>query len=109
MTKRITYSIEFIGGPLDGDEQLFAKLPAHDYEIVHESHSYCFDFHEGRFTYRGRWRHLDLGRSLLTYRTFGEALRQLGQLQTVGAISAKESLAFQARIKVELRHGQCDR
>ena len=91
--------IEFIGGPMDGVQEQFAELPADGTEICRNCHSYTFNFTEWQFDYRGRWRHIEIGPSLLTYRTFAEALRQLGQLQFVGAITAAESLEFQARIK----------
>jgi len=98
--------IEFIGGgPLDGDVMRFDVLPRDDWEITSNAHSYTFNAAEERFEYQQRWRNITIGNSLLTYRTFGEALRQLGQLQVVGAISAAESLDYQALIKKGLRRG----
>ncbi len=98
--------IEFVGGgPIDGSKQWFKPVPQDGFEITMNAHSYTFDFAAFRFIYRGRWRNLTIGNSLLTYRTFGEALRQLGQLQTVGAISPTESLEYQAQIKKGFLHG----
>lgn len=91
------------GGPLDGSHQIVTAIPAEGDEILHEGHSYCFSLDECRFQYKGRWRHFELGTHLITYRTFGEALRHLGRLQFTGVISASESLELQARIKAELR------
>ena len=102
-----TYVIEFIGGPLDGDTHQCSVLPQDGSELLYATHSYIFNFDEWQFDYRGRWRHIEIGNSLLTYRTYGEALRQLGQLQFTGAITAAESLEYQARIKGELfAHGR---
>lgn len=103
MPKHNTYIVEFTGGgPLDGKEVKFDLLPRDGWEITNNDHSYVFSASELAFLYCGRWRSFTIGNSLLTYRTFGEALRQLGQLQTVGAISAAESLEYQAEIKEEL-------
>jgi len=103
MRKHNTYLIEFTdGGPLDGEEQVFSSLPENNEETTFNRYSYTFDAEEWKFRYKGRWRNLTIGNSLLTYRTFGEALRQLGQLQAVGAISAAESLEYQAKVKEEL-------
>ena len=103
------YRIEFgNGGPLDGYSRLFFALPAHGDELTHEGHSYCFDVHQWMFTYRGRWRNITLGTSLLTYRTLDEALRQLDQLQLAGAITADKSLEIQARIKGTLQASGLD-
>lgn len=106
----LIYTIELSGGgPLDGDERAFAKVPADGDEINHAGHSYCFSLAECRFTYRGRWRHFELGTSVrLIYRTYGEALRQLGKLQFLGVITASESLDIQARIKAQLQHFRVD-
>jgi len=89
------------GGPLDGTVRFFMdhSLPADGWEITVNAHSYTFDAAELKFRYRGRWQNITIGNSLLTYRTFGEALRQLCQLQAVGAISQVESLEYQAQIK----------
>lgn len=91
------------GGPLDGSHQIVTAVPAEGDEILHEGHSYCFSLDECRFQYKGRWRQFDLGAHRIIYRTFGEALRQLGRLQFCGAITPGESLDLQARIKAELR------
>lgn len=102
-----TYAIEFIGGPLDGETQLSSVLPKDGSEFLYATHSYTFNFTEWQYDYRGRWRHIEIGNSLVTYRTFAEAVRQLGQLQFTGVISASESLDYQARIKGELYlHGR---
>jgi len=110
------YLIDFVGGgPLDGAERRYHELPPEGEEVLvtrrrcdqPRSHSYTFDAEEWKFRYRGQWRSLSLGKSSLRYRTFGEALRQLGQLQFSGAISAAECLEYQARIKEELfAHGR---
>lgn len=94
-------AVAFVGGPVDGTVRFFKsdQLPVDGWEVTINAHSYTLDRTELRFRYRGRWQNITIGNSLLTYRTFGEALRQLGQLQAVGAISATESLEYQAQIK----------
>ena len=97
--------IEFVGGgPADGAKKLHPekKLPPDGWEVTFNKHSYTFDSEALKFRYRGRWRNITIRNSLLTYRTFGEAARQLCQLQFSGAISAKECLDFQALVKMEL-------
>ncbi len=116
MCNQNEYLIDFTGGgPLDGASRTYHRLPPEGEEILitrrrseqPRSHSYTFDAEEWKFRYRGQWRSLSLGKSSLRYRTFCEALRQLGQLQFSGAISAAESLEYQARIKEELTaHGR---
>ena len=116
MGDQTEYLIDFTGGgPVDGAARTYTRLPPDGEEILvtrrrceqARSHSYTFDAEEWKFRYRGQWRSMSLGKSSLRYRTFGEALRQLGQLQFSGAISAAESLEYQARIKSELHaHGR---
>jgi len=102
MNKHNTYLVEFAGGPLDGLEQIFEFLPEHGWEVTSNAHSYTFDVEGWIFRYCGLWRGITIGNSLLRYRTFGEAVRQLRQLQTVGAISLTECLEYQAKVKEEL-------
>lgn len=102
------HRIQFIGGgPLDGKRHFMADLPADGWEVTINCHSYTFNATEKRFEYRGRWRHIDLGKSLLVYRTLDEAIRQLGQLRCDGAITPAEYLKYQAQVKRELfAHGR---
>lgn len=99
----MSYLIEFVGGgPMDGNREVFRRLLKDGHELVQDRHSYTFNLSKRRFEYRGRWRHIEIDDALLTYRTFDEALRQLMQLQFVGAITKDESLGYEARIKREL-------
>jgi hypothetical protein len=106
--------IPYIGGPLDGATRDHQIAPENGAELTENGHSYEFSLTEWSWVYKQRWQHVEHAGQVITFRSYRELMKRLGELQGRYEITAVESLQIQQKvvarnskafIKYESNHG----